>query len=265
MALFSCNLVALSAALTLLSTGLRVDADLDERDHVTVAEMTVARRVLEELQRSSRPLDDDELARRLGVSRRQTVNQVCRRLDQAGQLRRYVGPGGKIVNDLDRADVPLAGHKPTPMVTSAQDLQLRAAASGTQQGCGAALPGHVISAAVLSAADFRPLALQVRSLEVDLPSGRGCEWTIIGDIPDSPGLYLFTVEDDHQLRVAYVGLTGHLWMVTNGRLPGGAGARRGQRYARPRHAGATRHRVNVLIADSFEPDGRYGSGCARFP
>ncbi len=52
------------------------------------------------------------------------------------------------------------------------------------------------------------------SLDVDLPAGQGAEWTTIGEVPDAPGLYAFTVEDDHQIRVAYVGLTGHLWMVT---------------------------------------------------
>jgi hypothetical protein len=52
------------------------------------------------------------------------------------------------------------------------------------------------------------------------------------------------------MRVAYVGRTEHLWMVTKGRLPGG-GARGGQRYGRPRHAGATRRRVNILIAEQL--------------
>ncbi|MFD4635964.1 hypothetical protein ACFWN2_01545 [Lentzea sp. NPDC058436] len=65
---------------------------------------TVAVRVLDELRRSGVALDDDELARRLGVSPRQTINQVCRRLERAGRLRRYIGPDGKIVNDLRRAD-----------------------------------------------------------------------------------------------------------------------------------------------------------------
>jgi len=49
------------------------------------------------------------------------------------------------------------------------------------------------------------------------------------------------------MRVTYVGRIEHLWMVTRGRLPvdGGRGA---PRYRRPRHAGATRRRVNILIA-----------------
>lgn len=43
--------------------------------------MAIAERVLGELQRARRPLDDDELTSRLGVSRRQTINQVCRPVD----------------------------------------------------------------------------------------------------------------------------------------------------------------------------------------
>lgn len=69
-----------------------------------MTEPTVAVRVVEELRRSGAALDDDELARRLGVSPRQTINQVCRRLERAGRLRRYIGSAGKIVNDLRLVD-----------------------------------------------------------------------------------------------------------------------------------------------------------------
>ena len=57
-------------------------------------------RVLEALRLSSLPLDDDQLARRTGIRPRHAVNQVCRALEAAGILRRYVGPDGKIVNEL---------------------------------------------------------------------------------------------------------------------------------------------------------------------
>jgi hypothetical protein len=69
-----------------------------------MTEPTVAVRVLDELRRSGIALDDDEVARRLGVSPRQTINQVCRRLESAGRLRRYVGSAGKVVRDLRLAD-----------------------------------------------------------------------------------------------------------------------------------------------------------------
>ena len=75
---------------------------IDDLVHMT--EPTVAVRVLDELRRCRVALDDDELAHRLGVSPRQTINQVCRRLARAGRLHRYVGSAGKIVNDLRRGD-----------------------------------------------------------------------------------------------------------------------------------------------------------------
>jgi hypothetical protein len=86
--------------------------------------VTIAFRVLEELRRCGKALDDEDLAARLGVSARQTINQVCRRLAVAGRLNRYVGPAGKIVNDLRLgAGRPPAGEQPpsgevTPSHTS---------------------------------------------------------------------------------------------------------------------------------------------------
>jgi hypothetical protein len=73
-------------------------------DLAGVSEPTVAVRVLDELRRCGVALDDDELAHRLGISPRQTINQVRRGLERAGRLRRYVGSAGKIVNDLHRGD-----------------------------------------------------------------------------------------------------------------------------------------------------------------
>lgn len=64
---------------------------------------TVAIRILEELRRSAAALDDDELAQRLSVRPRQTINQACRALAHAGRIRRYPGPAGKLVNDLQIA------------------------------------------------------------------------------------------------------------------------------------------------------------------
>jgi len=55
-------------------------------------------RVIEALRRSPE-LDDDELARQLGIEPRQ-VNQICRYLEILGRLRRTPGPGGKISNTL---------------------------------------------------------------------------------------------------------------------------------------------------------------------
>jgi hypothetical protein len=45
------------------------------------------------------PLDDDDIADRLGMNRHH-VNAVCRRLAGAGLIRREEGPSGKLVNSL---------------------------------------------------------------------------------------------------------------------------------------------------------------------
>jgi hypothetical protein len=56
-------------------------------------------RIIEAIRISSRPLDDDQLADRTGISPRQSVNQICRDLARAGLVRRRPGPDGKIVNE----------------------------------------------------------------------------------------------------------------------------------------------------------------------
>jgi hypothetical protein len=56
--------------------------------------------VLEALTSSMHPLDDDEVARRAGISPRQAVNQVMRRLERDGVVRRIPGPDGKVVSEL---------------------------------------------------------------------------------------------------------------------------------------------------------------------
>ncbi|MFI7280125.1 hypothetical protein ACIBOV_07650 [Micromonospora chersina] len=68
--------------------------------------LTIAERIIQELLRTTLPLDDDELARRLEIQPRQTINQACRRLEQSRQVRRYIGPSGKIVNELVGGSLP---------------------------------------------------------------------------------------------------------------------------------------------------------------
>lgn len=76
---------------------------------------TVADRILEAIRYA--PLDDDILARRLGVSQRQSINQAARRLEEQGRLRRAMGPNGKIVNVLiasdSSPDPPVAEVRPS--------------------------------------------------------------------------------------------------------------------------------------------------------
>lgn len=94
---------------------------------------------------------------------------------------------------------------------------------------------------------FVPHKLAFRTVDF---SGRLLEWDTIGVVPDSAGLYAFVLTKDDrpgELRVAYVGKTRNLWMVTKGRLPRNSGARGPQRYGRWKHAGETRARVNGLV------------------
>ena len=65
-------------------------------------------RVAAAIRASSRPLDDDQLAARTGISPRQAVNQVCRALERAGTVRRRPGPDGKIVNEWVGTGTPEA-------------------------------------------------------------------------------------------------------------------------------------------------------------
>lgn len=65
---------------------------------------TLGDRILDAIRHA--PLDDDVLAKRLGVGHRQAVNQAARRLAAQGQLRRLAGPDGKILNALPEAPQP---------------------------------------------------------------------------------------------------------------------------------------------------------------
>lgn len=61
-------------------------------------------RILAQLQ-GGVALDDDELATMADIQPRQTVNQICRRLERTGVIRRFVGPRNKIVNELTETEV----------------------------------------------------------------------------------------------------------------------------------------------------------------
>jgi hypothetical protein len=61
-------------------------------------------RVAATIRTSARPLDDDQVVARTGISPRQTVNQICRGLEGAEMVRRGTGPDGKIVNPAATAD-----------------------------------------------------------------------------------------------------------------------------------------------------------------
>ncbi|MEU0546748.1 hypothetical protein [Micromonospora sp. NPDC005979] len=111
---------------------------------MSMRSLTIAERIVQELLRAGKPLDDDELARRLGVQPRQTINQVCRRLEQTRRLRRYGGPSGKIVNELppeDGTSSPIVGQEARPRPAAGDSAVQRHAESvmlgllGVRLGC----------------------------------------------------------------------------------------------------------------------------------
>jgi hypothetical protein len=63
-------------------------------------------------------LDDDELSRTTGIRPRQQVNQICRRLETEGALRRVSGPDGKIVNMLTAGSLQPSHPVPGPPVAT---------------------------------------------------------------------------------------------------------------------------------------------------
>ncbi|MDI5977353.1 hypothetical protein [Amycolatopsis magusensis] len=85
---------------------------------------TISERIIATLRVSGHAWDDDQLAQRLGVAQRQTVNQICRRLASDGRIHRYVGEGGKLVNSLVEGPriVPAAeapAHPASPLAFAA--------------------------------------------------------------------------------------------------------------------------------------------------
>ena len=73
---------------------------------------THTERIIELLARSP-SLNDDEIAKKLRIEPRQTVNQICRRLDSHGVLERSTGSAGKIINTLTGTPTT-SGRKPAP-------------------------------------------------------------------------------------------------------------------------------------------------------
>ena len=186
-------------------------------------------------------LKDSELASLLGVAHQQ-VNQAARGLAAAGAIRRVSGPDGVIRNHLCTAEMP------KPQVNRRSD---RNGASPLRRAW--PVLGPVAEGARVARDDLMRLGFVEHPLrmvaDADVPEGGMTGWDIVGPIPDAPGLYCFAGQKDPSdgLRVFYVGMTSHLWMVAKGKLPGGI-ARGGQRYGRPKHAGTTRRRVNAEVA-----------------
>ena len=125
---------------------------------------TTADRVLELLRDAHRPLDDDELARRLGVSPRQTINQVCRRLQLDGHVRRVDGPDGKIVNQLVERAQPGTGNLVRPVET----VEPRPVTPGSSHEQQQAESLMVDALGVQLGRSLRPRRLQIGDSRVEL-------------------------------------------------------------------------------------------------
>jgi len=187
------------------------------------------------------PLKDSQLAQVLGA-RHQQVNQAARGLEADGLVARVPGPDGVIRNHLKMPG------KPSPRGRGSPPTPPRAAMGKPPPILGPVVVGTQISRDDLRQLDFAGHALQ-RVPSADVPEAGLIGWDTLGEVPRAPGLYCFVGEHGSpgDLRIFYVGMTTHLWMVTKGQLPGGV-ARGGQRYGRPKHAGETRRRVNGEVA-----------------
>jgi hypothetical protein len=130
---------------------------------------TIVERILETLRTSGRPWDDDELAQRLGVAQRQTVNQICRRLAADGRLQRYIGDAGKLVNALwaPQSDARVA-YAPAPAELVVGDsIEVPPGSSAEQRAAEALMIASVARALGLELKP-RPIATQAGvRVEVD--------------------------------------------------------------------------------------------------
>lgn len=170
-----------------------------------------------------------------------------RPLDGPGRLQDLQGPSYLYAILTDRRVGALLGSASAP-ASAPSVAPARAPSFDPSVVDAAELPlGRAVDPAVLAERGFLPLDLRLEET-VEVGGGAATNWDTLGEVPDAPGLYAFTLErpGEQVVHVVYVGMTEHLWMVTKGTLPGGR-ARGGQRYGRPRHAGATRQRVNRMI------------------
>lgn len=176
-----------------------------------------------------------------------------RPLKGPGQLQDLQGPSYlyAILTDprVDGSGSPAPRSEPEPLPSRLPRESTSSVPITSQNAC---LPtGTPATVEELTALGFQRLSLNILRTRVQRGQVVGCDWDTVGNVPDAAGLYLFTLHRDdnpQQTRVTYAGMTTHLWMVTKGHLPRGAGARGGQRYGRPQYAGATRVRVNGLVA-----------------
>jgi biotin operon repressor len=126
-------------------------------------------RILEVLSASSEPLDDDTLASMLGASRRQTINQVCRRLEAQGMTTRRAGTAGKIVNTLALTASSTAPRPQTPLPSVPVQQTSRETKLLTEDSIKAAVKNH------LETAGWNVTVAWGRERGVDIEAHRGTE------------------------------------------------------------------------------------------
>jgi hypothetical protein len=176
---------------------------------------TWANRILGALRASMVPLDDDQLAARLGASRRQTINQVCRHLQDQGILRRQAGPDGKIVNVLLSDSMPSCRPPTSPTPAGPAGSALMPTASDVKAS-------GVASEVDLRQRGFRRCAVTARALNIDHPDpgGRGpfCRLLVEDLAPARSGVYAWVRDGE----VMYVGKAGSLQQIVHGTRMGRA-------------------------------------------
>jgi hypothetical protein len=92
------------------------------------------KRLLQAINASSYPMDDDELSRHTGIKPRQTVNQILRRLEREGVVSRRSGANGKLVTTIVTGREPVSAAVPDdPPVQSPGAVTAVAVPPGHQQ------------------------------------------------------------------------------------------------------------------------------------
>ncbi len=123
-------------------------------------------------------LDDDELSRKSGVEPRQTVNQICRRLDSMGSIRRVVGERGKIVNYLIRDIENFELHGTTVKQSPPTPRSVRSKSTGLKSGkpipdTAFIIPNHRKTLIIIPCSGAK----------VAVPTGKAAGRSILNDLP----------------------------------------------------------------------------------
>jgi hypothetical protein len=128
---------------------------------------TLADRILDAIRYA--PLDDDVLARRLGVGH-EHVNQAARRLEAQGRLRRFTGPDGKIVNALpdSPAQQPSGLRRPSVVIGGSDHSRI------TENGVKEAVRAHITARGF----DVAVAWGRVRGIDIDARRPDGCGYLI---------------------------------------------------------------------------------------